>query len=50
MALPYEALTVEQRLAERATRKQWLDELPRSSDVQGFYKEVTASLQLRPRS
>ena len=44
MALPYEALTVEQRLSERATRKQWLDELPRSSDVQGFYKEVTASL------
>ncbi len=44
MALAYEALTVEQRLAERATRKQWLDELPRSSDVQGFYKEVTAGL------
>ena len=42
--MQYEALTVEQRLAERATRKQWLDELPRSSDVQGFFKEVTASL------
>ena len=44
MALQYETLNGEQRLAERVTRKQWLDELPRSSDVQGFFKEVTANL------
>ena len=39
MALPYEALNADQRLAERAARKQWLEELPRSSDEQGFFKE-----------
>ena len=44
MALSYEAMNVDQRLEERAVRKQWLDELPRSTDVQGFFKEVTASL------
>ena len=44
MALQYETLNAEQRLAERVTRKQWLDELPRSRDVQGFFKEVTANL------
>ena len=44
MALQYETLNGEQRLAERVTRKQWLDELPRSSDIQGFFKEVTANL------
>ena len=40
MALPYEALNADQRLAERAARKQWLEELPRSSDEQGFFKEL----------
>ena len=44
MALSYEAMNANQRLEERAVRKQWLDELPRSTDVQGFFKEVTASL------
>ena len=44
MALSYEAMNADQRLEERAVRKQWLDELPRSTDVQGFFKEVTASL------
>ena len=37
-------MNAEQRLAEQVTRKQWLDELPRSSDIQGFFKEVTANL------
>ena len=40
MALPYEALNADQRLAERAARKQWLEELPRSSVEQGFFKEL----------
>ena len=40
----YEALNADQRLAERAARKQWLDELPRTTDVQGIFKEGTASL------
>ena len=31
IALPYEALDADQRLAEQAARKQWLDELPRST-------------------
>ena len=44
MALLYESMNADQRLEERAVRKQWLDELPRSTDVQGFFKEVTASL------
>ena len=44
MALPYETMNADQRLAERTVRKQWLDELPKSSDEQSFFKEVTASL------
>ena len=44
MALPYETMNADQRLAERTARKQWLDELPKSSDEQSFFKEVTASL------
>ena len=42
----YEALNADQRLAERAARKQceWLDELPRTTDVQGIFKEGTARL------
>ena len=44
MALPYETMNADQRLAERTVRKLWLDELPKSSDEQSFFKEVTASL------
>ena len=44
MALPYEAMNADQRLAERMARKQWLDNLPKSSDEQCFFKEVMAGL------
>ena len=44
MVLPYETMNADQRLAERMARKQWLDELPKSSNKQSFFKEVMAGL------
>ena len=44
MALPYETMNADQRLAERTAKKQWLDELPKSSDEQCFFKELTVGL------
>ena len=36
MALSYEALNADQRIAEQTARKQWLDELQKSTAEQGL--------------